>query len=476
MVAESQPINVLAATSGMVDSCLPRSSPLEPRISVPIQSPMRHPSEGDTTLEEPGQTLIHCTGSSAMQVEQEDTAHGNQSSERLFPQSSSRENPLTRGPAIEGSNNESHTESGLGALTIPRAPTLFQVPEPSSAGNSTENQPRNQGIDATDTSERALIDEELIRRYPHEKIKAHAARSHRTWSDEDLKRLPGWLMNRKDLSKERLEVEFLRDFGHYRTSSAVVTTCRKRKKRDSRHKDVTSAPTPGQVAPVVPAVLDTVRVSQSPNIIIRSEAPTLHPSYITLKYPPLERHRLPQPNQPQILDNTDRFSRDMPLPLHEGEEAVGQDSPAAVACESASEQMVCSIPEDAEDPPTLSNRRHRVEITPKPPARFTAVNGANVHPTDPNTSEMTPLVQPETNEGDAPRNRQGSQRASKERFAGQGREDQKVTREEVSQSKLSSNAVSAIVTWRFEEYQIYLCHLTSNFTFLRLSILAHLPH
>jgi hypothetical protein len=32
-----------------------------------------------------------------------------------------------------------------------------------------------------------------------------------------------------------------------------------------------------------------------------------------------------------VLDNADRFSRNMPPPLHEGEEAIGQSPPAAVA-------------------------------------------------------------------------------------------------------------------------------------------------
>ncbi|OQE43892.1 hypothetical protein PENNAL_c0678G02987, partial [Penicillium nalgiovense] len=131
LVGESQPrngnsINVFAATSGTGDTCLPRSSPLEPpRISEPIQSPIRRPSEDDTTLEGLGQTLSCCAESSTMHMEQADTAHGNQSPERLSPQCSSRENPLTRGPENEGSNDESHTES------VPRSPTPFQVPEPS---------------------------------------------------------------------------------------------------------------------------------------------------------------------------------------------------------------------------------------------------------------------------------------------------------------------------------------------------------
>ncbi|KAF4767871.1 hypothetical protein HAV15_002996 [Penicillium sp. str.  len=342
--------------------------------------------------------------------------------------------------------------------------TPFQVPEPSFTGNSTEHHPQNCGMDepTTDTTERALIDEELIIRCLHEKSKA--ARSHRNWNDKDLNRLPEWhmKMKRKNLPKERLEVEFLRDFGHYRTSSAIDTACRKKRKADSRHKDVTSAPTPDQLAPVNPAVLNTLPVSRSPNAIIGSDTPSLDPSHTiaepsnentTLRYPPLERPRSPQFNRPQVLDNTDRLPRDMPPPLHEGEEAVDQSPPAAVALESASEQMVCSTPENAEDTPTLGNRRHRVVKTPKPPSRFTAINGGNVSPTDANMSEMTPLVQPETNERDAPPDGQGSQRASKRKPVEQRRNDQNVSQEEGPQSKLSSsNAVSAIVTWRFEEY------------------------
>ena len=83
----------------------------------------------------------------------------------------------------------------------------------------------------TNTPERAFIDEELVIRCLQEKSQAQAARSRRPWSKEHLNRLPGWLMNRKALSDERLEVEFLRDFGHHRTSSAINAACRKKKKR-----------------------------------------------------------------------------------------------------------------------------------------------------------------------------------------------------------------------------------------------------
>ncbi|KAI2716317.1 hypothetical protein DTO013F2_7604 [Penicillium roqueforti] len=423
------PINVLAETSGMADSCFPRSSPLErPRISEPIQSSIRHPSEGDTTLEELGQTLIHGVESSAMHVEQKDTAHGNQRSKRLSPQSSSRGNPLARGSANEGSNNESHTES------VARSPTTFQVPEPSSTGNSTEHHPQNCGMDepTIDTFERALIDEELIRRCLREKSKAQAARSHPNWNDKDLKRLPGWHMKRKNLSKERLEVEFLRDFRHYRSSSAIVTACRRKRKADSRHKDVTSAPTPGQLAPVVPAVLDTMRVSRSPNAIIGSDTPSLDPSHAiaipsnentTLKHPPLERPRSPQLNQPQALNNTERLSCNSPPPLKEGEEAVNQNSPTAVASECASKQVVFSAPLENVGNTTLN-----------PPARFRAFNGGNVHPTEPNISEMTPLSQMGTNERDALPGGQENQQTSNHNIVEQKRKDQNVAQKTGSRS------------------------------------------
>ncbi|KAJ5384719.1 hypothetical protein N7517_002630 [Penicillium concentricum] len=410
LVPESQPrndnpINVLA-TSGMVDSCFTRSSPLEPpRISEPFQSSIWHPSEGDTTLEELGQTLIHRTESSARHVEQTDTARGNKPSKRLSPQSSSRGNPLARGSANGGSNNESH--------------------------------PQNCGIDepTIDISERALTDEGLIIICLHEKSKAQAARSHPNWNDKDLNRLLGWHMKRKNLPKERLEVEFLRDFGHYRSSSAIVTACRRKRKADSRHKDVTSAPTPGQLAPVVPAVLDTMRVSRSPNAIIGSDTPSLDPSHTiaipsnentTFKHPPLERPRSPQPNQPQVLNNTERLSRNSPPPLNEGEEAMNQNPPTAVASECASEQMVFSTPpENVDNTSTLGTRCHRVEITPNPPARFRAINGCNVHPIEPNISEMTPLAQMGTNERDA------LPQTSKENIAEQKRNDQNVSSQKI---------------------------------------------
>ncbi|KAJ5260672.1 hypothetical protein N7524_006104 [Penicillium chrysogenum] len=185
-------------------------------------------------------------------------------------------------------------------------------------------------------------------------------------------------------------------------------------------------------------------VSRPPNAIIGSDTPSLHSSHTvavpsnensTLKHPPLERFRSRHLTQPQILGNTDRFSREMTPPLHESDETVDQSSPAAVASESASEQIVCSTPDSAEDTPTLGNRRHRVEITPKPPTRFTAINSGIFHPTDPNISEMATLVQPETNEREAAPNGQGSQRASKEKCVGQRKDGQNVSQKEGFQSE-----------------------------------------
>ncbi|KAJ6020298.1 hypothetical protein N7499_003575 [Penicillium canescens] len=188
LVPESQPrndnsINVLATTSGTVDSYFPRDSPLgSPRTSEPIQSPIRHRSDGDATLEELGQTLIHGTESSAMHVQQTDTPHDNQPLGRLSPQFSPRGTSLAGGSANEGSNHESHPESGLGALTVPRALTLFQVPEPSSTDKATEYHSQNCGRDGstTDTSGN-LGEEELTIRYLHEKSRAQAESSHRSW-------------------------------------------------------------------------------------------------------------------------------------------------------------------------------------------------------------------------------------------------------------------------------------------------------
>ncbi|OQD68490.1 hypothetical protein PENANT_c311G05445, partial [Penicillium antarcticum] len=123
LVPESQPrnedsINVLATTLGpVVDPSLPQNSPIESsRISEPIQSPIQNHREGETTLEELGQTHIHRAESSAMHVEQADMALHNPPSGRISPQSSPREPSLARGSAKEGSNELSHPESGLGAL------------------------------------------------------------------------------------------------------------------------------------------------------------------------------------------------------------------------------------------------------------------------------------------------------------------------------------------------------------------------
>jgi hypothetical protein len=327
-----------------------------------------------------------------------------------------------------------------------------------------------------DTSGKSLSEEELIIRYLHEKSQAQAESSHRSWIAKDLDRLPGWLMKRKNLRKERLEVEFLGDFGHYRTSSAIRTACRKKRKADSRQKNVVH-----QLAPVDPAVLDTMPVSRSPNAII--DTPSLDSSHTmtapsndntTPKHPLLERPRSPQlHHQLQVPDNAERLSRNSPPLLNEDEEAVAQSPLAVVASESASEQMVLSSsPENAEDTPTLGNRRHRVDITPKPPARFTAINGGNVHPAEPNISELTPQM--ETNKRDTLPGGRLSQRASKGKPVEQRRDDQNVSQKEGFQSKLPSNAVFALATWPFEAYQIYMCHRS----FLPLSsfICPSFPH
>ncbi|KAK9846941.1 hypothetical protein MYU51_000001 [Penicillium brevicompactum] len=408
LVPEIQPrnensINVLDATSatpGTVDPYLPRSSPLgSPWISEPIQPPIRHHPEDGISLEEPGQTLIHRTGTIAMHVDQTDTGHDNPS-ERISHRSSPRESSLTRCSANESTNNESHTESGPSVLTVPRASTPFRVPEPSSTVNSTGNHSGNCGMDGptTNTPERAFIDEELVIRCLQEKSQAQAARSRRQWSKKHLNRLPGWLMNRKALSDERLEVEFLRDFGHHRTSSAINAACRKKKKADSRHKEVTSAPNLRQLAPAVPAVLDIPQISRSPNTIIGCDNSRLD------------------------------FPHNSTPPFHVSEEAVDHNLPAAAASDYASEQTVFVTPsENAEDTPTLGNRRHRVGITPKPPVRFTAINGGIVHRTGSNTSEMAPLVQIER---DALPSGQGIQQTSTEMVVEQRRDDQNVSQQE----------------------------------------------
>ncbi|CAG7932882.1 unnamed protein product [Penicillium olsonii] len=406
LVPEIQPrnensINVLDATSatpGTVDPDLPRSSPLGSHwISEPIQHPIRHHPEHGTTLEEPGQTLIHRTGTIAMHVDQTDT---DKSSERISHLSSPRESPLVRGSGNESTNNESHAESGPGVLTVPRASTPFRVPEPSSTGNSTGHHSGNCGMDGptTNTSERAFIDEELVIRCLQEKSQAQAARSRRPWSKEHLNRLPEWLMNRKALSDERLEVEFLRDFGHHRTSSAINAACRKKRKAGSRHKEVTSAPTLRQLAPAVPAVLDIPQTSRSPNTIIGCDNSHLD------------------------------FPRNSTPPFHVSEEAVDHNLPAAAASDYASEQTVfVTSSENVEDTTTLGNRHHRVEITPKPPARFTAINGDNVHRTESNTSKMSALVRIER---DALPSGQEIQQTSTKKIVEQRRDDLNVSEQD----------------------------------------------
>ncbi|CAG8022887.1 unnamed protein product [Penicillium nalgiovense] len=370
-------INVLAATSatsGTVDPYLPRNSLLgSPRISRPIQSPICHHSEDDNTYEL-GQTLPHRIDTSAMHVERTDTAHDKPSG-RLSPRTPSRESPLARGSANENSNNERHTESGPAMLTVPRESTPFQVHEPSSAGNSTEH---HSGDCRTDgpipNTSGFLFDEELIKRCRDEKSQAKATRSHRPWNERHLNRLPEWYLKRKSLPKEKLEVEFLRDFGHYRTFSAIVTACRKKIKAASRHEETTSAPSLGQLAPVVS--VDITRVSRSPNAIIGSGNPSLNSSHIT----------------------------------------------------------------------------------------------------EPNISEMAPLVQMESNERDTAPGGQGVQQTPTKSIVEQRSDDQNVSQQEGPQRKLSSsNVVFAIAIRPFEACQICICYLTFfSLFFLYLSLLLAL--
>lgn len=166
-------------------------------------------------------------------------------------------------------------------------------------------------------------------------------------------------MKRKSLPKEKLEVEFLRDFGHYRTFSAIVTAYRKKIKAASRHEEITSAPSLGQLAPVVS--VNITRVSRSPNAIIRSGNPSLNSSHLT----------------------------------------------------------------------------------------------------EPNISEMAPLVQMESNERDTAPSGQGVQQTPTKSIVEQRSDDQNVSQQEGPQRKLSSsNVVFAIAIRPFEACQIYICYLT----------------
>ncbi|KAJ5775860.1 uncharacterized protein N7511_000871 [Penicillium nucicola] len=444
--------NDLATTSMTVaDSLLQGSSSESSQISEPIQFPIRHHSEGDITFEELGQTLIHPTGSSAMHVEQADTAHDNQPPGRNCPQSSLGTS-LTGGSSNECSNNESHRESGIGALTVPKAPTVFQIPEASSTDESTEHHSRNRGMGrpTPDTSERTLAEEELIRRYLREKSQAQAGISHRSWIAKDLERLPGWLMKRNSLPRDRLEVEFLRDFGHFRTSFAIRAACRKKKKADSRQKD---------------GLPDTMPVSRPTNTIV--DTPSLEPSHTiagndstTPKHPPSVQCRPSQFGHPQVPDNRERPYRSSPAFYHEGEEAKELNSPAA--SEDSSEQMVLSTSSGKfENTPQSGNRGHRA-TTLKYRASFTAINGDNHHPTDPDISELTPVDQMESNERE-----QGSRRASKGIPVERRRDDQHMS-QEGSLSKFS-NAVLAIVRESFKHIKS-ICHLTFLQFFLYLSL------
>jgi hypothetical protein len=120
--------------------------------------------------------------------------------------------------------------------------------------------------------------------------------------------------------------------GHYRSSSAIVTACRRKRKADSRHKDVTSAPTPGRSSggglSVVFSLLGTAAVCDECKLGVSDPMMALGGR---------ARHL----TQPQILGNIDRFSRDMAPPLHESDETVDQSSP--LECSILIARYCCSM-------------------------------------------------------------------------------------------------------------------------------------
>ncbi|KAJ5742578.1 uncharacterized protein N7511_011310 [Penicillium nucicola] len=157
-------------------------------------------------------------------------------------------------------------------------------------------------------------------------------------------------------------------------------------------------------------------VSPPTNTIV--DTPSLEPSHTiagndstTPKHPSLVQSRPSQFGHPQVPDNRKRPYRSSPVFYHEDEEAKDSNSPAASEC--ASEQMVLSAsPDNFEHTPQSGNRGHRA-ITLKYRASFTAINGDKHHPTDPDISELIPLVQMESNEQESSSDWQGSRRASK---------------------------------------------------------------
>ncbi|KAJ5354418.1 hypothetical protein N7541_005462 [Penicillium brevicompactum] len=271
-----------------------------------------------------------------------------------------------------------------------------QVSQPSPIGSSTEHHSLNYRMNgpSTDTIERGLAEEGMVRSCVVKRPQAQV-RPHRPWKDEDLNRLPRWFMARKHLPKNILEVEFLEDFKHHRTPSAISAACRKRMKAEARLKNATSRCTPISPPRAVPVALESTQISQTLSTIAGHKTPGLNPPHISSKEmgapgnPSLERPRSRR-TRLQIPESRERSSFAHSSFTCGDEEADGTTSSASVGSTCAPAQSAVSQPiRDADESPGSGNQKD------VPPGRFGEVNDGKDQRTRPNMESAAPRAQVE---------------------------------------------------------------------------------
>ncbi|CAG7947357.1 unnamed protein product [Penicillium salamii] len=370
-------INLIEADWRNDDFNAPRDSPSEARRII---EPVRPRTEDDMTPAGSVQTLLH--------PNQDCLSHGNPPAKNAG-HCSARQAPLAGASA-----NESTGHVPGDSLARATAPSL--VSQPSPIGSSTEDHSLNYRMNgpSTDTIEGGLAEEGMVRSCVVKRPQAHV-RPHRPWKDEDLNRLPRWFMARKHLPKNILEVEFLEDFKHHRTPSAISAACRKRMKAEARLKNATSRCTPISPPRAIPVAFESTQISQTPSTIAGHNTPGLNSPHIPSKEmsapgnPSLERPRSRR-TRLQIPESRGRSSFAHSSFTCGDEDADGTTSSASVGSTCAPAQSAVSQPiRDADESPGSGNQKD------VPPGRFGEVNDGKDQRTRPNMESAAPRAQVE---------------------------------------------------------------------------------
>ncbi|CAG7934171.1 unnamed protein product [Penicillium olsonii] len=300
--------------------------------------------------------------------------------------------PLNRVSLNEDTQHE--PEDFFDASSLARTTTPSQTSQPNRHGSSTEDHPLNRGNSGTSANfiEGDLAEDEIVRRCLLERSQSQAVRLHRPWRSEVVNQLPQWFMARKHLPRDRLEVEFLRDFKHYRTSSAISAACRKKRKAESRQNNAPPNSSSILQSRTVPVASDSIQISRMPNTIASHDMSSLNPSYMPSKEmsapenPPLERS--PRRTQQQISEGREGSFYNHSFLLHGDQEAISTTPPAAVGSSCASAQTPVSQPVwDADDTPGMENPND------PPLAQFITVNDGKALRTRLNMESTTPHAQ-----------------------------------------------------------------------------------